>query len=133
VPSSALASFRFRGVTNQGQPVSVLLPESVRQVSRFTIVWRANCVTGNTYTDATSDTGIRITRTLRFKDTGSYTVDLGNGFFAQINGQLTGKLSRRAALVTGTWFANVTVVDSNQQLVDTCNTGTVSWRARLRR
>jgi hypothetical protein len=144
-PTAALAAhapFRFEGGTSQHLPVSFQIPWSFIGVRKLVIDWDARCTSGALLTGST---GFR--RTLVFNRNGpgwnypgSYRYTMVDPDYTASNGR---QLSFRVALrnagrtlydarVKGTWRATTTVSDPvSGQVIDTCATGRVTWKADL--
>ena len=53
-----------------------------------------------------------------------------DGTSVVLEGSVAGKFSKSRASVTGTWTFKLTFLDAAGAVTDTCDSGTVSWRAR---
>jgi hypothetical protein len=125
--------FRLSGSTSQGGQVRISVSNRLTRVERFSIAWRAPCATGRTFSDSPTYGPLRI-RGLRsglsFSGIATSTEPLPDGFRGTVQDTLSGRLTRSGA--RGTWRSAVTVRGPDGQPVDTCNTGTITWRARVR-
>ena len=129
------ASFRLSGSTSQGSPVRLLVSERDTRVGRFALSWRAPCPSGKEYSGSPSYGPFRIRcgrSGFSFGGVASYTEQPTGapGYSAAVQESLSGRITDAGA--RGTWRSVVTVRDANGQPVDTCATGTITWRARLR-
>jgi len=146
VPSVASAALRFEGRTSQCPPeqascyaVNILLPSNLTKVSRFEIFWEAGCNSGNKITNvSTLATSMALSRTLKFKDSGVYTINLEDttrpetkGLKGNVSATLSGKL-RRNGNGSGAFNAGVVIINAAGRQVDQCDTGAVTWLTNLR-
>ena len=144
-PGQAQADFHYRGSTSQHRRVSFQVPDSFSNVRKVDVSWAAKCTSGATLTERTYISriplrwvGLSVLQVWRSQ--GSYgfnEVDLNYsnalgrqlGFVVRIRS--TGKLSD-SPKGSGVWRAAVTVTDpASGQIVDTCSTGRVTWKASL--
>jgi hypothetical protein len=140
LPASALASYRYRGVTSQQESLSFLVSKHVTTVSKFQIDWDATCTSGATLADGSMFRRVRFGLGFRFLDAGTYSYKMVNQGYSAASGRdllyqakvsLSGRLHRSSA-ITGSWTASVAVIDpSTSQQIDSCRSGRVAWRALL--
>jgi hypothetical protein len=57
-------------------------------------------------------------------------VDIGNGQKADVAGSMKGKLNARRTSGTGTWSLKFVVHDATGAVVDTCDSGVVTWKLK---
>jgi hypothetical protein len=137
-PAAADAtSFPFSGRTSQGGAVKFRVSSKFVSVTNFTIGWKADCTSGANVVDVTAVSRLPIHPFPRFTAAGGYAAP--DAMYSAANGQtlsyavsvhLRGILPRNAH-AHGTWTAHVQIRDTNQNVIDTCTTGVVSWHARL--
>jgi hypothetical protein len=134
-PPSATAAYRFRGTTSQGAPVSVLVPAGFYRVARISLSVRVVCGSGTWQGETVGGPfrlrGTRPWRGLVFGGIRNSRVDLGNGNTAALQETLNGRVGARGPM-RGTFRAIATISGPDGQAIDTCNTGTITWRASQR-
>jgi hypothetical protein len=108
-----------------------------RSPSNFRITWSAQCASGATYGDSSGVGSARVAPFPRFRRSGKYTTTAASYSAAQgrslsfdVSATLAGKLQQGERAV-GTWTGQVRVLDVNQHQIDACNTGAITWKARL--
>jgi hypothetical protein len=140
LPTSAFASYRFRGVTSQQEYVSFLLNKRVTRLTKFQIAWDATCTSGATLGDGAEFNRVSVNRGLRFLTQGAYSYTMVDPDYSAANGRnldfevravLSGHYTRSHRM-RGTWQAVERVFDpATSQQVDTCSTGRISWTALM--
>jgi hypothetical protein len=136
-PALASASFTFSGRTSQGAPVKFRVSGRIALVNRFEIAWKADCTSGASIGDSTVVSQTPVHPFPRFHNSGSYmapsaiyTAANGRTLSYSVSAHLRGILPRNAH-AHGTWTAQVQVLDTNRNVIDTCTTGLVHWHATL--
>jgi hypothetical protein len=138
--------FKFQGKTSQRLRVAFQVPYSFVGLRRFTIDWNAKCTSGATLKSSTGiagtipfDLGPR-GRGLGWAGGGVYRFTQVNSGYSSSGGR---SLTFRVAITnsgrmpssiepSGTWRATTTVTDpATGQVIDTCTTGRVTWKAHL--
>jgi hypothetical protein len=121
----------FGGRTAQGWPIVVEVSKDARQVVREDVALRAPCTSGTVSIQA--DNYIK----LPLSTTGSFSgrfiqnaAEVGNGQRGDFSGSMKGKLNARRTSGTGTWSLKVVVHDATGAVVDTCDSGVVTWKVK---
>ena len=135
LPADALASKTFRGKTQQGRGVSVLVGND-GLVDRVRINWRTRrcALGGSRFQDATQFVGpFEPTTVDRFGDAGSYTVRDRGGIRSRVRITLAGRrivdpANPAAERWEGTLRASVTVRRKGRT-IDRCALRSIGWRA----
>ena len=121
----------FGGRTAQRWPVVIEVSHDLRQVVRADVGMRLTC-TANTFTsDSDSYVQVPLSMTGRFSARFSgQDVDFGNGHKAVYSGSMKGKLNARLTSGTGTWSLKYVEHDATGAVVDTCDSGVVTWKVK---
>jgi hypothetical protein len=121
----------FGGRTAQGWPIAIEVSKDARQVVREDVALRTPCTSGTVSIQA--DNYIK----LPLSTTGSFSgrfidnaVDVGNGQKGDFSGSMKGKLNARRTSGTGTWSLKLVVHDATGAIVDTCDSGVVTWKVK---
>lgn len=135
---AAGASMALTGRTSQGKPVSFQLSSNRLKITRFQITWTAACAGGARYSDTSTVDAIRVHPSHRFDATSTYTSTSASYSAAQgrslsfaVSATLAGRL-RHGGRASGSWGAEVRVLDANHQQVDICNVVSIVWKTRRR-
>jgi hypothetical protein len=121
----------FGGRTAQSWPIAVEVSKDARQVVREDVGLHLQCTSGM-FTNQFDNY-----KTLPLSTTGSFSanfaqngVDVGNGQKADFSGFMKGKLNARRTSGTGTWSLKFIVHDPTGAVVDTCDSGVVTWKVK---
>ena len=121
----------FGGRTAQSWPIAVEVSKDARQVVREDVGLHLQCTSGM-FTNQFDNY-----KTLPLSTTGSFSanfaqsaVDVGNGQKADFSGSMKGKLNARRTSGTGTWSLKFIVHDPTGAVVDTCDSGVVTWKVK---
>lgn len=142
-PDLALAAkrFSFAGTTSQHRAVTFQVPQSFRDVTRFSIFWSARCTSGAALVENSFASRLAFNRpNFRWTSRGMYSFTMVDPGYSAANGRnLTftvtvtgnGRIPLKH-LPTGTWIAHAVVTDpTTGQPVDACDTGKVTWKADI--
>jgi len=141
---AAKPPFRFRGTTSQDLAVSFQIPYSFIGIRKLSIYWDAKCTSGATLNSATRYPGTTPFNLNRagfwWRAPGVYRYTAVDPDYSFSNGRKlsfrvtvanTGKVHRNVR-PTGTWSTRTKVTDpSSGQVIDTCTTGRVTWKADI--
>lgn len=121
----------YGGITPQNWPIVVELDKNRKTVKRIVIGLDMTCTSNENFGTTDGFTDIKINSKSRFKARfGPQRIDAA-GAPADIEGAITGRRSRDRASVKGTWTYKITFYDAGgANVLDTCESGLVSWRAR---
>ena len=122
------AAVRYSGRTSQRRPVSLTVSNRRTSVLRFSLDFRAACQNGEL--DSGVETNRIAVRRGVFRAPGSATLPLDGGLSARTQINASGRVGRSA--VTGTFRLTANITNAQGQAVDTCNTGTIRYRANRR-
>lgn len=126
----ASAYFPFVGTTSQGKPVHFRVSNNELVVKQFVISWHSQCSRGGTFDASTVVHRVVATPYPRFHVSGNYVIS-AKTYSALVSIHLRGMLPRNAH-VHGTWTAQVRLMDTNQNQINSCSTGLVRWHAYFR-
>jgi hypothetical protein len=121
----------FGGVTPQNWPIIVDLNKDATKVTRAVAGLDMTCTSTENFGTTDGFVDLKLNSKGRFKATyGPQRIDAG-GTPAAIEGAITGRRSTDRRAMKGTWRYKVTFYDAGgTTVVDTCESGLVSWRAR---
>jgi hypothetical protein len=121
----------FGGRTAQGWPIAIEVSKDARQVVREDVALRTQCTSGTGTIQPDSYRRLPLSTTGSFSASfGPVTSDVGNGQKADFSGKMKGKLNPRRTSGTGTWSLKVVVHDATGAIVDTCDSGVVTWKVK---
>ena len=130
-PKSAAGGAVYGGVTPQNWPLVVELDKAAGKVKRIVTGLDMTCASKENFGTTDGFTDVKLNSKNRFKATyGPQRIDAA-GTPADIEGSVTGRLTKDRSAVKGTWTYKVTFYDAGGSTVtDTCESGLVSWKAR---
>jgi hypothetical protein len=139
---SAVAAFRIQGKTSQRLRVSFQVTDSFSGVRRFVIQSNSRCTSGATLNTSWRRLGtIPLDEDFRWSDHArgtlttvfpEYSASSGRTLTFKVATTNTGHLPYNPDRIHGTWSARATVTDpATGQVIDTCTTGRVTWKAHL--
>jgi hypothetical protein len=121
----------FGGRTAQSWPIAIEVSKDARQVVRADVGLHLKCTSGSAANQSDSYRRLPLSTTGRFSasfaDNG---VDIGNGQKADVAGSMKGKLNARRTSGTGTWSLKFVVHDATGAVMDTCDSGVVTWKVK---
>ena len=121
----------FGGRTKQDWPVVIEVSHDLRQVVRTDVGLRLRCTSGG-FTNQ-SDSYLKMPLSTRGSFSSSFggqNADFGNGHKAVYSGAIKGKLNARLTSGTGTWSLKLVESDATGAVVDTCDSGVVTWKVK---
>jgi hypothetical protein len=121
----------FGGRTAQGWPIAIEVSKDDRQVVRADVGLRLQCTAGGFSNLPDDRTKLPLSTTGRFSSGFSQNgLDLGNGQKADVAGSMKGKLNARRTSGTGTWSLRFVLHDATGAVIDTCDSGVVTWKVK---
>ena len=121
----------YGGLTSQHQPVIVDMKANRRQIVRAVAALRLTCTSGALFEDADPYTRVAVTKKGRFSSTfGPVTQRNDDGTTTDFQGHISGQLNHAKTQISGTWRFKQTDHDGTGAVTDTCDSGSVSWKAK---
>ena len=120
----------FGGVTPQAWPIVIALNKAGNRVDRVVIGLDMTCTSGDGFGTTDGFEGLKISPKGRFSaSVGPQRIDAG-GVPADVESKVIGRRLKGRASMRGIWSLKVTLYDpSGATVVDTCESGQVSWTA----
>jgi hypothetical protein len=139
----ASGTFKFSGSTKQCPAeqgrcadVAIRVASNLKRVTSFFAEYQAGCQTAATpVADSISASNFPATvagHSLKFKHDAATALDLGNGFTGDVTAKLAGKIRAASGNGSGTLQVDVAVKNGSGQQVDTCTTGAVPIRWKVK-
>jgi hypothetical protein len=121
----------FGGRTAQSWPIAIEVSKDARQVVRADAGVHLQCTAGGVINQSDFYKQLPLSTTGSFRS-GFFQngVDIGNGQKADVAGSMKGKLNARRTSGTGTWSLKFVVHDATGAVVDTCDSGLVTWKVK---
>jgi hypothetical protein len=130
VPAAASAKV-LGGVTGDGWPVTVEVNKSGKQVVRASIGLTLTCTSGALLPLPDFYKKLKISKKGKFGSSfGPGTVNNPDGTKTTIEGSMSGKVNKPRTKASGRWQLKVTDLSATGVVTDTCDSGSVSWRAK---
>jgi hypothetical protein len=129
---AAAGGTAYGGTTAQDFPVVIEMSRTGRKVVDARIGIRLPCTAGGRIAipDGYEDLVVN-RRKRRFSSSfGPETDRNDDGTSTDFQGRVSGTFNRSRTRVTGTWALKVTDHDASGAVTDTCDSGTVSWKAK---
>jgi hypothetical protein len=121
----------YGGMTSQGHPVVVDLTSDRRKLVRALLAIEMPCTSGGTAFLTDEYNALRVSKKGKFGTAfGPVTVRNDDGTTTDVQGRISGKLNASRTKITGTWQLSGTDRDAAGAVLDTCDSGSVSWRAK---
>jgi hypothetical protein len=129
VPAAASAKF-LGGVTGDGWPVTVEINKSGKQVVRASIGLTLNCTSGGIIPLPDFYKKLKISKKGKFGASfGPETATNPDGTKNVFEGSMSGKANKARTKASGKWQLKITDLSAANVVTDTCDSGSVSWRA----
>ena len=121
----------YGGVTPQNWPIVIELDKDAGKVRRIVTGLDMMCTSKENFGTTDGFTDVKLNSKNRFKATyGPQRIDAA-GTPADIEGAITGRLTKDRSAMKGTWTYKVTFYDAaGATATDTCESGLVSWKAK---
>jgi hypothetical protein len=121
----------YGGATSQDFPVVIELNKSRSKVVRGHIALRLSCTSGGISTQSDVYTGLKVSKKGRFS--ASFGPELNrhdDGTTTDAEGSFSGKANAARTKLSGKWRLKLTDRDATGAVTDTCDSGSVSWKAK---
>jgi hypothetical protein len=129
--SAAAAGVVYGGVTPQDFAVMVEVSRSGRQIVRAATGIRLTCTSGQMLNVPDGWARVPVGKGGRFRAAfGPETERSEDGTSVEATGTFAGKFNKTRTSASGTWTLKLTFRDAAAVVTDTCDAGTVAWRAR---
>jgi hypothetical protein len=130
-PSATAVGNTFGGLSAQGQPLFLDMTATRRKVVRTVMTLELTCTSGasGTFVDRYFD--LPVTRSGKFRASfGPVTERNDDGTTSDYQGRIAGALNDAKTRVAGVWRIVITDHDTAGAVVDTCDSGLRSWKAK---
>lgn len=129
--TNAATGNTYGGRTSQGMPVVVEMSANRRKIVRAVAVVELTCTSGSGIVIPDEYTRLPVSRSGRFSVRfGPVTQRNDDGTTIDLEGRMSGRLNSTKTRITGTWQFKATDHDATGAVTDTCDSGSVSWRAK---
>lgn len=129
-PSAAVGN-TYGGLSAQGQSLFVDMNATRRKVVRSALTLELTCTSGSEFWFKDKYFDLSVSRRGTFRTSfGPVTERNADGTTSDYQGRITGALNDTRTRLTGTWRIVVTEHDAAGALTDTCDSGSVSWKAK---
>jgi hypothetical protein len=119
------------GLTSQDFPVVVTMTRSGKRIAEANAAINLPCETGGSFTMADSWSQVKVSKRGRFSVTfGPESQTQDDGTTVEAEGSFAGRFNKSRTSVSGTWSLKGTFRDEAGVVTDTCDSGSVDWRAR---
>ncbi len=130
-PSAPAVGNTFGGLTPQILPVVVDMNASRRLIVRAAMALELTCTSGAIVISPDVYAGVSVTRKGKFRVSfGPVTNRNDDGTTTDFQGRMSGALNAAKTRITGTWSLTSIDHDAAGNVTDTCNSGSVSWKAK---
>jgi hypothetical protein len=121
----------YGGVTAQGFPVVIETSKNGRKVAEATIAITLDCTSGAIATLPDDYEAIKVSKKRKFSVSfGPVTTRNDDGTTTDYQGSLSGKFNKSRTNASGTWSFKVVEHAASGATTDTCDSGSVSWKAK---
>lgn len=129
--TAAAAGVIYGGLTSQRFPVVIEVSTNRRQVVSATLAIRTMCTSGATLTVPDSYIRLPISKKRRFGASfGPQTIRNDDGTTTDLEGTVRGTFNAARTKASGKWRFKATDHDASGAVTDTCDSGSISWRAK---
>ena len=128
--TAAAAGVVYGGVTPDGFGLMVEVNKSHRTIVRMVTGLRTVCTSGGIYITPDSWNDLRVKRGKFGASFGPEVERNNDGTTTDIEGTVSGKFNSSRTSVSGTWSLKLTHRDAAGTVLDTCDFGTVNWKAK---
>jgi len=129
--AAAATGVVFGGVTPQDLPVVVELNKKATRVVRASIAVHVTCTSGAEVNVPDSYEGVRISKKGKFATSfGPATNRNSDGTTTDFEGSASGAVNKARTKMSGKWQLKVTDHNAAGAVTDTCDSGSVSWKAK---
>ena len=129
--SAAVAGAVYGGTTGQDFPVVLEFNKSKSKVVRGIIALRLSCTAGGITTQSDTYTGVKVSKKGKFSTSFGPVVNRNDdGTTTDAEGSFTGKLNSARTKLSGKWNLKLTDHDAAGAVTDTCDSGSISYKAK---
>lgn len=129
--TAAAVGVIYGGITSQQFPVVLQVSKSRRQIVSAIIGIRAICTSGSAFTAPDGYRRLSISRKGKFSASfGPDTIRHDDGTTTDLEGSIRGTFNAARTRASGKWRFKGTDHDGTGAVTDTCDSGSVSWRAK---
>ena len=119
------------GATSDGWPIVVEINKSGKQIVQASTGVTLNCTSGAVFSVPDGFQKMKISKKGKFGVTfGPATSDNPDGTKTVFEGSVSGKTNKARTKASGKWQLKVTDVAATGAVTDTCDSGSVRWRAK---
>jgi hypothetical protein len=119
------------GTTSDGWPIVVEINKSGKQIVQASTGVTLNCTSGAVFSVPDGFQKMKISKKGKFGVTfGPATSDNPDGTKTVFEGSVSGKTNKARTKASGKWQLKVTDVAATGAVTDTCDSGSVRWRAK---
>ena len=129
--TAAAAGTVFGGSTAQDFPVVIETSKNGRTVTTARIALRLTCTSGSAFSLPDGYRRIPVSKKRKFSASfGPTTNRNSDGTTTDFEGSVSGTFNKSRSTVSGTWSFKGTEHDAAGAVTDTCQSGSVSWKAK---
>jgi hypothetical protein len=129
--AAAAVGNTFGGLTSKSMPVIVEMKANRRQIVRAVAALELPCTSGASLTIPDIYESVAVTKKGKFSRTfGPVTQRNDDGTTFDIQGRMSGALNRAKTQISGAWTIKATEHDGTGAVTDTCDAGSVTWKAK---
>ena len=129
--SAAASGTVYGGVTAQQFPVVIETSKNRRKVVAANIAIRVTCTSGGAVIVPDGYRGLSVNKQRKFSASFGPEVQRNDdGTTTDTEGTVRGRFNSSRSSVSGTWSLKLTHRDAAGTVMDTCDSGTVSWKAK---
>jgi hypothetical protein len=121
----------YGGVTAQDFPIVIVTSKNRRKVVKATIGIRLTCTSGASASVPDTFAALPVSKKRRFGASfGPETNRNDDGTTTDFEGSISGRFNKARTKVSGTWSFKATDHNAAGAITDTCDSGSVTWRAK---
>jgi len=121
----------YGGVTAQDFPVVVETSKNGRKVVKATIAIRLTCTSGGVVILPDGYTAMSVSKKRKFSASfGPVTSRNDDGTTTDFEGSISGAFNKARTKASGKWSLKATDHDASGAITDTCDSGSINWRAK---
>ena len=129
--SAAAAGTVFGGSTAQDLPVVIETSRNGRRVTSAITAIRLTCTSGVIATLGDGYQKLPVSKKRKFGLTFGPAIQRNDdGTTSDVEGAISGAFNKARTSVSGTWSFKVTLHDAAGAVTDTCDSGSVAWKAK---
>jgi hypothetical protein len=121
----------YGGSTAQDLPVVIATSKNGRKVVKAIVAIRLSCTSGAAFTLPDGYLNMAISKKRKFGASfGPTTTRNSDGTTSDLEGTISGAFNKARTTVSGKWSFKGTDHDASGAVTDTCDSGSVSWKAK---